>query len=182
MVDFAGEAECLFPPCTFIEPLGAEAVEVTPSGVVAKLHVRLNINLKSKTCQELVSQKKRIHLSCFNYILRELEKELWSQEKACMARCEQDVIYQVMKLQSGGNLEFKSMIKYVIGRCNDVLEKHKATSEDVYLVDESFKSIVIEMLSCKQKAKSYLKWYLRDPSVSLTDIIRQFFGLFKAIA
>ena len=33
----AGERECLFVPCSFMEPRGAEAIETTPFGVVSKL-------------------------------------------------------------------------------------------------------------------------------------------------
>ncbi len=140
---------------------------MTPSGIVAKLHVRLNINLKSKTCLELVSQKKQIHTSCFNYLLRELEKDLWLQEKDYKVRYQQDV---EAHLTWSANLEFQLVVDDFVARCKDVLVKHQQTKDEVFLVDESFKAIVGEMLSSKQKAKSHLNWYLRDSSVSLVEI------------
>ena len=37
----AGEEECLFLPCSFLEPTAGEAVEVTPWGVVGKVKRKL---------------------------------------------------------------------------------------------------------------------------------------------
>ncbi len=67
----------------------------------------------------------------------------------------------------GPGFKFKHVVEGMVDRCRDVLKIHLELKDCVFLVDDSFKTIVIEMLSCKQKVKSHLNWYLRDPSVSL---------------
>ena len=62
-----GERECLFAPCSFLEPMGGEAVEVTPHGVVCKLHVRLNANAKALTLAELRGRRRAMHLAAFAF-------------------------------------------------------------------------------------------------------------------
>ena len=72
----AGERECLFAPCSFLEPTGGEAVEVTPHGVVCKLRVRLNANTKAPTLAELRGRRRAMHLAAFAHANAETAREL----------------------------------------------------------------------------------------------------------
>ncbi len=47
------------------EPKGGEVMEVTPDGLLGKIRIRLNVNIKSRTCEDLVSLEKEMHFSCF---------------------------------------------------------------------------------------------------------------------
>jgi hypothetical protein len=84
MSQYPGEREFLWVPCSFLEPHGAPSVELVEAagggagGVVTVVPVRVSVNLKALTVEELRSQKRDMHLNAFRYLrdetLRELER------------------------------------------------------------------------------------------------------------
>ena len=52
------EEEHLWVPCSFLESAGNRVLEVTPEGVVALIPVRINVNLKARTAEEIRGQKR----------------------------------------------------------------------------------------------------------------------------
>ena len=61
------------PPAATTTPAPASQVRGGPG---RQIHVRLNLNLKVRTCAELVQQKKLAHLSGFDQLLAELGRDL----------------------------------------------------------------------------------------------------------
>ena len=96
----AGERECLFAPCSFLEPTGGEAVEVTPHGVVCKLRVRLNANTKAPTLAELRGRRRAMHLAAFAHANAEAARELEriAREGRIQERLQRDT-QQTIRLQ-----------------------------------------------------------------------------------
>jgi hypothetical protein len=73
---YPGEQEYLWVPMTYLEPQGAQHLEVTPDGVVSVIAVRANANLKSMTVEELVGRKKELHVSAFEHHMFDIERDL----------------------------------------------------------------------------------------------------------
>jgi hypothetical protein len=68
--------EYLWVPCSFLQPQGAQYLEVTADGVAAVVPVRINSNLKAATVEDLVGQKRAGHLSAFACLRDELRGDL----------------------------------------------------------------------------------------------------------
>ncbi len=66
----------LWVPCSFLEPVGVQYLEVTADGVVTVIPIRVNANLKTLTVDELVGQKRDMHLGAFRYMLDEVRRDL----------------------------------------------------------------------------------------------------------
>ena len=73
---YPGEAEVLFNPMCFLAPDGPARLEVTANGVVSVVEVRVNVNLKTGTLDDLVEQKKRGHLASFDFLISDLSNSL----------------------------------------------------------------------------------------------------------
>lgn len=73
---YPGEAEYLWAPHAFLEPIGANEVVVTEHGVVQLIKVRANSNLKVVTLEEYEVRKKEMHLNSFKTQLQDLHLTL----------------------------------------------------------------------------------------------------------
>ena len=73
---YPAEVEYLWVPCSFLEPVGARYLEVSPHGPVTVIPLRVNANLKTMVIEDLVAQKKQMHLASFRYVLDELGSDL----------------------------------------------------------------------------------------------------------
>jgi hypothetical protein len=82
---YPGEAEYLWAPHAFLEPVGGNETLVTEHGVVEVIKVRANANLKAVTLEEYQGRKKEMHTASFNMLLQDLEREL--EEVRTKANC-----------------------------------------------------------------------------------------------
>ena len=77
---YPGEVEYLWPPCSYLEPDGAPAVEAAGGegggGVVRVQGVRVKVNLKALTVEELQGRKLTLHLAAFEYGNAETRRQL----------------------------------------------------------------------------------------------------------
>ncbi len=119
---YPGEQECLFLPCSFLEPQGGEAIEVTKAGIVGKIHIRLNMNMKARTCDDLINQKKEMHVSSFSYLVRELERELGellaSDEVKQRAKNDLSLVFE------SDEKGLKEFVTDIIEECDALLQIH----------------------------------------------------------
>jgi hypothetical protein len=60
---YPGEKEFLWTPCSFVEPKGRSRIEVVDGGLVRFVPVKVNLNLKTETTDELKSRQKQ-HAEC----------------------------------------------------------------------------------------------------------------------
>ncbi len=72
---YPAEVEYLWAPCSFLQPDGAEALEVVDEGVVTVVPLRINANLKAKTLDELTGEKKSLHIASFNHLRQEMRRD-----------------------------------------------------------------------------------------------------------
>ena len=158
---YPNEEEYLYAPFSFVEKFGPQTVEVTRSGVVEMIPVRVNSNLKTKTIEEIVAQKKVMHLAAFNHLLHEIEIELDSVTIAHNA----DLRLSNDKSKEG-NHTVAGFVNRIVEQCKDVLSKHAAVNESEYVKDSIFRGLVLEMLDVKLMATSKLREWLENESYS----------------
>ena len=82
--------EYLFAPGSFRQRTGEDYVECTPEGPVRIIVARINANNTMRTTEQLINQKKEMHLSAFRFCLDEMAMSLKSKETAFGQRRERD--------------------------------------------------------------------------------------------
>ncbi len=158
----AAACRYLWVPCSFLEPVGTQHLEVRRSGVVTIVPVRVNSNLKSLFVEELLCQKKRMHLSSFQYLLDELRQDLAriAETGGAAARLLRDP-YQA----SGHTVE--GFVEGIVGQCAEILQRHSGLPPAAYTADGVYRGLVLEMAEAKQMAVSKLRLWLEDSACLL---------------
>jgi hypothetical protein len=80
---YPGEDEFLMQPLSCLEVMGRPRVEATPHGEVVVFPMRVNVNLKSLTVEQLVARRKELHLAMSTNLREELFQQL-SEEVAAV--------------------------------------------------------------------------------------------------
>ncbi len=152
-------------PCSFLQPAGEQRLVVTADGLVKVVPVRINANLKTLTVEELVGQKRSMHLASFRFLIDEIGQglERLARERGAAARWERDVERGLF-----GKPTVEAFCKYIVKQCVEVYARHEATGAALYASDEVFRSLVIETLECKAHAQSKLLWWLEDEAQSIS--------------
>ena len=73
---YSGEAECLYVPRSFLQPVMVPELMVTEAGVVQLQDLKVNANLKTVTIEEYEKRKKDLHMASFKVLLQDLQDEL----------------------------------------------------------------------------------------------------------
>ncbi len=78
---YSCEKEFLFLPCSFIQRARqgtrrSQLVQVIDGGLVSFVSVKININIKTQTVEELLQQKKSMHMASAKALLAEVEFQL----------------------------------------------------------------------------------------------------------
>ena len=151
-----------------MEPRGGEAIEVTEDGIVGRIRVRLNANLKARTCDEIVAQKKTTHLAAFRFLISELAHRLHSiaAEEAAEDRVAEDP----SRLSCKGTVE--ELIKHIVGLADEVLARQEQLPAMDYTNDRLFKGLVHDMLDTRAMAESTLRIYLEDRSQYIREYLQ----------
>jgi len=163
---FPSEREYLWNPCSLVEPAGEKYFEATPEGVVSIIPVRMNMNVKTFTIQEIVGQKRKMHLDAFAFVLGEIKQKLsiMSSGSSVQDRLKQDI--------TNGDVSISDFIASINGECKQVYELHKSHDNEYYVEDQKFRGLVVEMLEVKMMAISKLQYYLEDKSQWLAALSR----------
>jgi ankyrin repeat protein len=145
---YPAEKEYLFVPYSFVQGEGRQRTEVTDGGgVLTVVPVRVNINLKSETVEELKEKKKRLHLASARAIVGEVKHELeeWALHAQAAAQ---------LQRTSTREQETASMLAAsVVDHCENIVKMHATTSVEHYVDDDAFRKLVNEMLDTKAWAK-----------------------------
>ena len=189
----AGERECLFAPCSFLEPTGGEAVEVTPHGVVCKLRVRLNANTKAPTLAELRGRRRAMHLAAFAHANADTARELEriAREGRIQERLQRDPMRIHDDVQrwvrlggkeadlegcvtAGRQVTFtaEGYLGYLRRGLAAARERHAAAPAERFAADGAHRAMTEEMLAVGAAAESCLRWYLEDPGNPMELMMR----------
>jgi ankyrin repeat protein len=163
------QQEFLWPPGTFLEPCSSH-LHVERERVVKIVRVRPRCSLKIMTIEELLSKKKTIHLSGFDFLLREVEQVLSEDLSNVANRLERDNTLNCNRLGDYVDEPICSASKFIqviMDQCKEVREKHEKVEPEEYAVDEKFKELVCSMLDTVMMAKSKLLGYIKVPSLRI---------------
>jgi ankyrin repeat protein len=159
---YPGEKEFLFVPYSFIQGEGNQRTEVVDGGgVLTVVPVRVNINLKTETVEELQEKKKRLHLASARAMIDELRFELgnWAASVEAAQRLQQDVT----RNQNGTSTAF-TLAENILEQCEAVFIRHDVSGVELYINDGVFRALVNEMLDAKAWAKEKKELWMRDSS------------------
>lgn len=170
------EVEYLWVPCSYLEPSGPAELEVTPHGIVSTIPVRANANLITSTIEELVSQKRSMHLAAFAFLLDELQADLeaLAEEGGAAARWAREKESETAKKweKNGEKRQIPTVAEFIGGivvQAKKVYEQQAQVSDAEYVSDEVFRALVMEMLETKLFARSKLLWWLEDSNNLITN-------------
>ena len=148
---FPGEREYLWNPCSLLESNGEPFFEVTKYGIITIIPVRMNNNVKTMTVEQLLEQKKQMHMSGFEFLLNEVKFELArvSEERIARGKAAVDT--------TGGVGLLQWIVEGIVEECQETLQRHRSVPPLDYIDDEIFRRLVIEMLESKSHALSKVR-------------------------
>jgi hypothetical protein len=118
--------------------------------------------------QELLAQKKSMHLNAFGLLIGELSRDLRriADEEGAEAR-----------LASDGQRIFEDctmegFLQRIAELVKEVLSRHEGLAAEDYTDDGTFKGLVQEMLETRAMAESLLRLYLEDHSCGIYSMIQ----------
>jgi ankyrin repeat protein len=175
---FAAEVEFLWNPCSLVEGQDEECIETTKDGIINKISVRMNNNVKTQTVEELRQLKKSLHLNAFKYILNEIESDLFAltQARFVKSRAEDDLSVAKDGASTEGPESKSSAIsklnESILEDCRRRYDKHVVKNPEEFIQDEKYRGLVREMMDTKAMAISKLRLWLEDPSQQWAEVLR----------
>ena len=164
------EVEFLFLPMSFIYPDGTPRFTVSAAGLGARaIPVRVNLNLSSRTVEQILGQKKRMHCAAFAFLAAELKGELARRAEdggAAAARFAGD-----STKNQGGAHTVEGLLEGIAGQFEAVLRRHEAVAELEYAKDAVFQALVGDMLDARRWAVSKLRVWLEDPTQLICFVV-----------
>ncbi len=137
---YPGEREFLYLPCSFIQRSrhGNWRVEVVDGGLVTFYFVKVNLNIKTQTVEELQEQKKSMHLVSARSMLSEVQYILseWRQ-----SLCDQGV----------DPADVSEFVFENVNLCKQIIEAHSLRDSIDFADDEKFREMINEVLDTKAK-------------------------------
>ncbi len=157
---YPAEKEFLFVPYSFIQGEGRQRTEVvTGGGVLTVVPVRVNINLKTETVDELEEKKKRLHLVSARAMVEEVRYELgeWARSAGAAARLRDDPYHMLGSTPA-------TLVDAIVQQCATVMKRHEQTGIHHYIDDGLYRALVSEILDIKAWAKEKKELWMQDLS------------------
>ncbi len=168
---FAGEKEYLWNPCSLVEGQDDESIEATKEGIINKISVRMNNNVKTQTVEELRQLKKSLHLNAFQYIRNEIESDLSALAQARFVNSQAEEDISVAKAGVSYSA-IRKLIERILKDCETRYTKHLNKNPDEFIQDETYRGLVREMVETKAMAISKLRLWLEDTSQQWTKVLK----------
>jgi hypothetical protein len=148
---YPGEQEFLYLPCSFIQKNrhGSARVQVVDGALVSFVSVKVNLNIKTQTVEELREQKKSLHLVSARSLLSEVKYDLtdWVEARS----------QQVLELTRSAE-DLPKFASDIMAKCEKVVQKHECCDASVYANDEDFRVMINEILDTKAMAVEAKRW------------------------
>ncbi len=175
---YPGEKEFLIVPYSFVQSEGRQRTEITEGGgVLTVISVRVNINLKTETVEQMRRKKRSIHLTAFRSLIDETEQ--WMQmyvEKhrdlvqASAAR-DNHAPADLVRVFKNETFDISELISDAITQMRRIQNAHCELPDDDYVNDLKYKALVTHMLSSQAWAKEMLISYLENIQLSIHDLL-----------
>lgn len=164
---YPGEKEFLWLPCSFVHRAqpGGGRVEVIDGGLVTFVPVRVNLNLKTETVEELLEKKKSMHVAGFEFRASELKLTLQDIAAAgnAEARLQRDLkSAEGYAWASRKVFSVEGYIEAQLKKVATVLNRHRTRHAADYCDDAVFRRLVAESLEVVAMAQSAVVWWLED--------------------
>jgi WD40 repeat protein len=158
---YPGEKEFLYLPCSFVQRTrqGSGRVQVVDGGLVSFLSVKVNLNIKTQTVEELQEQKKSLHMVSARSILPEVKFELTES-------------LELLK-QNGFETkadEFSKFCTKAMKRCEDMVKNHNDCNPSNFANDEIFRSMVNEVFDTRAEVLYDTKVELHEISTCVANL------------
>ena len=150
------EREYIYVPCCFLEEEGPPYLEVTRSGVLTVVPVRVNTNPKTMTVEELVGLKKKLHLSAFQSLVEETRRRLSFVASAMGAE------ERLVQDHTKGRHTVPAFLDKIVDQCREISQRHEAMQPAEYVIDKNFGRLVSEMVAVPGMAVSKLEEWLEN--------------------
>jgi WD40 repeat protein len=156
---YPGEKEFLYLPCSFLQRTrqGNGRAQVVDGGLVAFVSVRINLNIKTQTVEELQEQKKSLHmvsarsmLAEVKYMVSEVKFELTEFVRSCS---EQGIDLSQHFIGNVGD-----SVDGILGKCQQVVESHEGKDAKDFADDYTNRRLIGEVLDTKAVAIDTVKW------------------------
>jgi hypothetical protein len=158
---YPAEKEFLFVPYSFVQGEGRlQSQVVDGGGVVTVIPVRVNINLKTETVEELQDKKKHAHLVTASAMVDEIQCELeeWQLSSEAEARLQRDWSRTFRPVTPA------TLASNIIAQCKAVVKRHEDTAAQAYVHDGTFRELVNEILEIKSWAIEKKELWMQDVS------------------
>jgi hypothetical protein len=141
-----------------VQPLGDDAtsIEVMHGGLVTVLSVRVNINIKTETVEELVAKKKSMHIAAMTAMIDDLGQDLMSISES------EEFKERIRSDRSMAYSNSAVVVKHIIRQCRSVLQRHEERDALEFVNDKIYRCLVMQLLDCKSWAKEKLQLWLHD--------------------
>jgi hypothetical protein len=135
---YRGEKEFLYLPCSFVQRVrqGSGRVQVVDGGLVAFFSVKVNLNIKTQTVEELQEQKKSLHIVSAKSILPEVKFELTEGLEFLKRNRLNETCYSDFSVEA-------------IRRCEQIVRKHELCNASDFSNDILFRFMVNEVFDIK---------------------------------
>ena len=156
---YQAEEEYLFVPCSFVEKIASPSIDVSETALLELIPVKVNANLKAKTVDELMAQKRDMHIAAFSHHIELLNRRLCkiAKKRKAEERLRRDTSLDASKNHTAGGF-----IDRIVDQCREVLSRHKAVNNQDFNNDDLFRSLVFEMIEVQSMAISKLKEWLEN--------------------
>ena len=127
-------------------------------GIVRIIPVKANANTRSLTVEQLIGQKKQLHLGSFRYILDGLKSKLWEivESNNAIGSLQKDLSVQT------GLEDVKGFVFRILSQCEEIFKEHERLGPKEYGDLQLFRGLVQEMLDAEAMACSKLCWWFED--------------------
>lgn len=165
------EREFLFAPYSFVQSDGPQRTEVTDGGgVLTAVPVRVNVNLKSETVEELKEKKKQLHLSSAHAIVEEVRHELWEWAASSEAQDRLQEDHSYLRTDAGEAMTTFTLAAEIVRQCEAVTARHLQAPLGDYVDDGSYRALVNEILDIKAWAKEAKELWMLDMSQQIVEL------------
>ena len=159
---YPGEKEFLFGPYSFVQGDGRQRTEISDGGgVLTVVPVRVNINMKMETVEELVEKKKRMHVASARLLADEVREEIDGLAQAVETK---------NRWKKDHSCSLQQFAACINSNCNAIVLRHANTDAVRYVNDSTFRSLVTEILNMKMWAKEKFLLWLQDESKLLRTV------------
>eukprot|EP00960_Hanusia_phi_P050249 760095-Hanusia_phi.AAC.2 len=153
----------LFPPLSNLEVVGPASLELFEVTEVVKLNVRVNINLKSLTREQMESRRKTLHLESINFMIQEIDRDLHSYLGELLSKHKNSKLYK-------DEVNGLNVVDQIIHECMELRNDHAARPVENYNESHLHRVQIKETSNMQEMARNKLRYWVMNAGVTKDTI------------